>query len=104
MTNQIATVLEAHVPFERQADLQSAYLEAARETYPPGLVRSALLQDNGDPTLWRIETIWESFDALVAMRASGLPPRGILMFRAAGVEPTLSAFRVVVDFHARAGA
>ena len=104
MTNQIATVLEAHVPLERQGDLQSAYREAASETYPPGLVRSVLLQDNGDPTLWRIETVWESFEALASMRAAGVPPKGILMFRAAGVEPTLSAFRVVVDFQARAGA
>jgi hypothetical protein len=100
MTNRIATVLEAHVPLERQGDLQAAYREAAGETFPPGLVRSVLLQDSGDPTLWRIETIWESFDALAAMRASGLPPRGILMFRAAGAEPKVSAFRVVEDLHA----
>lgn len=88
------------MPLERQADLHAAYRDAASDAIPPGLVRSQLLQDAGDPTHWRIETIWESFEALMAMRGTGTP-RGILMFRAAGVEPTHSAFRVVEDFQAR---
>jgi hypothetical protein len=98
--SRVATVLEARVPLERQDDLRAAYREAAGDAYPPGLLRSQLLQDAGDPTLWRIETVWESFEALKAMRGTGTP-RGILMFRAAGVEPTLSVFLVVEDFQAR---
>jgi hypothetical protein len=97
--SRIATVLEAYVPMERQADLQAAYREARVDGFPPGLVRSQLMQDAGDPTLWRIETVWESFEALSAMRGTGTP-RGILMFRAAGVEPAHSAFRVVEDIQA----
>ena len=96
---RVATILEAYVPLERQADLQAAYRDAVDDGFPPGLLRTQLLQDAGDPTRWRIETIWESFEALTAMRGSGTP-RGILMFRAAGVEPTVSAFRVAAEIEA----
>lgn len=97
--SRVATILEAYVPLERQSDLQAAYRDAAGDGFPPGLLRTQLLQDAGDPTLWRIETIWESFEVLKAMRSTGTP-KGILMFRAAGVEPTVSAFRVVEEIQA----
>ena len=90
---RLATVLEAHVPSGREADLQTAYSAAARDPFPSGLVRSVLLQASSDPTLWRIETFWESREHLEAMRGHGTP-RGVLMFRAAGVEPTLTIFEV----------
>jgi hypothetical protein len=38
---RVLTVLEAHVPQARQADLQSAYRSAVHDTVPPGLLRSA---------------------------------------------------------------
>ena len=90
---RIATVLEAHVPRERQADLEAAYRAAATDTLPAGLVRSNLLHSNTDPTLWRIETVWESREHLAAMRGQGTP-RGVLIFRAAEVEPTLAIFEI----------
>lgn len=90
---RIATILEAHVPLERQADLAAAYRAAATDTLPPGLIRSNLLHSNTDPTLWRIETVWESPDHLAAMRGQGTP-RGVLIFRAADAEPTLAIFEI----------
>ena len=42
-----------------------------------------------------IQTWWTSREALTALRSTGTPPAGILMFRAAGAEPTLSVFDVV---------
>jgi len=41
---RVLTVLEAHVLPARQADLQKAYRSAAQDAFPPGLVRSSLLQ------------------------------------------------------------
>jgi quinol monooxygenase YgiN len=90
---RVLTVLEAHVPQARQADLQSAYRSAVHDTVPPGLLRSSLLQATHDPTVWRIETLWESRQALDAMRGTGTP-RGVQIFRAAGAEPSLTVLDV----------
>ena len=91
---RVLTILEAHVPPERQADLQGAYRGAADEAFPPGLVRSTLLQATDDRTRWRIETLWESWEVLQAMRGTGTP-RGVQIFRAAGAEPTLTILDVL---------
>ena len=90
---RVFTVLEAEVPAERQHDLQVAYRSAADDTFPAGLVRSTLLQSTDDRSRWRIETVWESRESLQAMRGQGTP-RGLLIFRAAGVEPSLTILEV----------
>src|SRR5207249_8966819 len=97
------TILEAHIPHALQADLRSAYRNAADEAFPPGLVRSSLLQATEDRTLWRIETFWESRDALDAMRGKGTP-RGLQIFRAAGAEPTLTVLDVLDELAPPQGA
>ena len=91
----ILSVLEAHVDPASQGKLHAAYGAAANDVLPAGLVRSTLSHATDDPTLWRIETLWESREALEAMRSSGTP-RGILIFRAAGAEPTVSLFVVMM--------
>lgn len=90
----VMTVLDGNVEPGRESALESAYAAAAASgNRPPGLVRSELLRDAFDPTHWRIQTWWVSRQALEAMRNSGTPA-GILMFRAAGAEPTVSVFEV----------
>ena len=96
----VLTILEGHVSPERASDLQAAF-EAERPNTPPGLIRSHLVCAASDPTLWRIETLWTSRDALAAMRQTGTPA-GILMFRAAGAEPALSIFEVRATIEATA--
>lgn len=91
----VVTVLEATVAADRVADLKAAYSSAGTQV-PPGLVRTDLLSASNDPTRWRIQTFWSSRAALDAMRHSGTPA-GVLMFRAAGAEPTLSVFDVVAS-------
>ena len=92
----ILTVLEAHVEPEREDALRAAYRDAAQDSLPSGLVRSTLLRATNDRTVWRIETLWESREALEAMRGTGTP-RGIQIFRTVGAEPTLSVLEVVAD-------
>jgi hypothetical protein len=99
----VITVLEAHVPQARHADLQSAYRSAAQDPFPPGLVRSTLVQAAHDRTLWRIETLWQSQEALAAMRGTGTP-RGVLIFRAAGAEPLLTVLEVMDELSPSDGA
>jgi len=88
----VLTILEATVAPERVADLQAAFRGAA-PALPAGLIRSHLLSSAADPTRWRIETLWSSREALTTMRNAGTPA-GILMFRAAGAEPSLSLYDV----------
>ncbi len=89
----ILTILEATVAPERAADLQAAFREGEGKT-PPGFVRSMLVRSVAEPTRWRIETLWSSRAALDAMRQTGGTPQGIVMFRAAGAEPTLTLLEV----------
>jgi heme-degrading monooxygenase HmoA len=94
----VLTILEATVAPERIADLQAAFRDAASQV-PPGFVRSHLLSAAADATRWRIETLWTSREALAAMRQTGTPA-GILMFRAAGAEPSLSLYEVAATIDA----
>ena len=87
-STMVMTTLEAAVEEERWPLLVDAY-EAARSIPEPGLLESFLTQDATHPERWRIETLWRDRAALAAMRDAGTP-RGVLMFRAAGVEPTLA--------------
>jgi hypothetical protein len=91
----ILTVLEATLPEGNEALLKAAFEAAGKTARPSALVRSELLQDTREPKRWRIATLWESREALVAMRSSGETPAGILMFRSAGAEPELSILEVV---------
>lgn len=94
----VVTVLEATVAPERVEVLQAAFAEAARGPFPPGLLRSALLRQRSDPNQWRIETVWQSQEALAAMRQQPGKPRGVLIFEAAGGQPSLTIFDSIADF------
>ena len=89
----VMTVLEAHVAEPNWPKLTDAYSEKTRQL-PPGLVQTFLVQDRSDSTVWRIITVWESQQALDQMRRTSETPGGVLIFRAAGAEPQLSAYEV----------
>jgi quinol monooxygenase YgiN len=90
----VITILEAQVAPDKAAILEAAYKQAI-ERLDAGMRETFLIRDSKDSSVWRILTVWESRDALEAMRQSGQTPRGVLMFRAADVEPKLSVFDVV---------
>ena len=100
----ILTVLEATVDPGRAADLEAAFRAGAGQV-PPGLIRTHLLCASTDQTRWRIETLWQSRAVLDAMRQHTSTPAGVLMFRRAGAEPTLTIFEVVatIDAHEQPG-
>ena len=95
---QLVTVLEGQVESDRVPDLQRAYADAASGPFPPGLIRSLLLQDRREPTRWRMESLWTSPEALAALRDLPGEPRGVKIFEAAGVTPELRVFQVAADF------
>ncbi len=94
MANMVLTVLEAKVAPDKASALQDAYQEGIAQL-DTGIVQTFLVQASREPDSWRILTLWENRAALDAMRASGETPRGVLMFRAAGAESTLTIFDVV---------
>lgn len=93
---KVITILEARVSPENWDALEKAF-KAGTELLPPQLVQSFLTHNAKDPTLWRIISVWRSREALEEMRRTEETPAGILMFRAAGAEPSLSLFDVIVQ-------
>jgi hypothetical protein len=90
------TMVEGAVEPAREADLVAAWDEI--RTLPNGLIESFLLRGN-DGT-WRITTVWESEEIVMAMRAAG-EPVAPAMFRRAGSDPAVSMW--TVERHAANG-
>ncbi len=90
----VITVLNAKVDSDKWTVLENAY-RAALQDRTPGLVETFLLHNTSELDHWQIVTVWQDRAALNAMRQSGETPRGVLIFREAGAEPTLSIFDVL---------
>lgn len=89
----VITGLKARLTTDQATKLRAVYAKEQGH-FPPGLVESFLVQGQGEPSDWQILTVWESQEALDAMRASGKTPRGLEMFREAGAEPELKILNV----------
>jgi hypothetical protein len=89
----VMTILEAHVSKENWVALEQAYQQGIQHK-DAGIVQTFLTHSLKDADLWRIQTVWQSREALDAMRSSGETPRGVLMFRSAKAEPSLSIFEI----------
>lgn len=98
----VITILEAEIAPDRVPDLERAYDEGTREL-PTGIRETFLVRDATDPGRHRIVTVWESQAALQAMRASGVTPKGVQIFQAAGGKPELSILSVVLHRQQPAG-
>jgi heme-degrading monooxygenase HmoA len=86
------TIVEGSVEAERERDLRSAWEITTGGELPAGLIESSLLRT--DEGMWRIVTVWESKEAVMAMRASGETPAALAMFQAAGSMPAVSMWTV----------
>jgi quinol monooxygenase YgiN len=90
----IITILEATVEADAEERLRAAYLDGA-DRLPPAILETFLTRSTDVPRLWRIFTVWRSREELEEYRRSVDTPGGVLVFRAAGAEPTLGWFEVV---------
>ena len=86
------TITEGVVEATREGDLLSAWEATSTAPLPAGFIESSLLRS--DETRWRIVTVWESKDAVMAMRASGEPPAAPMMFEQAGSQPSVTMWTV----------
>lgn len=89
----VITQVDAHVQPDRWQELRDTYRSMAEEI-EPRMVRTYLLQDTGDRTLWRVATVWKSMAALDEYRRSVETPGAFLLFRSVGAEPTRAIFDV----------
>ena len=89
----VMTILEANVAPQNWAALLQAY-QAGAGQLPPQLSQTMLVQSSADKSIWRIISIWRSREGLEEMRRTTATPAGVLMFRAAGAEPTLSIYDI----------
>ena len=71
---------------------KAAWDERATGELPTGLVESYLMR--ADDGVWRIVTIWESKEVVMAMRAKVDKPTAILIFEEAGSRPSVSMWTV----------
>ena len=90
----VITILEAQVNPENADRLQSDFKEAIKDL-ESGIVETFLVRAAKDATIWRILTVWRDRQALDAMRKTAETPRGVLIFRAAAAEPSLTVYDVV---------
>ena len=95
----VITILQAQVAPEKATILEATFKQAI-EHLDAGITQTFLLHSAKESGLWQIVTVWESREALEAMRQSGETPRGVLIFRFVDAEPILSVFGVVI--HAQA--
>jgi hypothetical protein len=91
----VMTVLEAHVPASRLADVARVFEEGTREL-PREIVETYLVRDTAEPSLFRLTTVWRTREDLERMRASGVKPKGVQMFEAVGAAPALKILDVVL--------
>jgi quinol monooxygenase YgiN len=93
----LMTIAEAQVVQEKWATLRQAFAQS-QAMRPAALRAGFLIQDNANPTLWRIVGIWESRASFDAYKQSVETPGAMTMFRAAGAEPTVSLFDIADRF------
>jgi hypothetical protein len=85
--------LEAHVDAAKQGLLKQAFKKELASQLP-GAIEAVLTQSSNDPTLWRMMGFWASREVFETYRRSVAVPAGVLIFRAAGAEPTLDIYEV----------
>ena len=86
------TIVEGTVEADREDDMRSAWQDTTAGPLPAGFIESSLLRTEGGT--WRIVSVWESKEAVVAMRASGEPPGALVIFGRAGSSPSVSMWTV----------
>jgi len=82
--------MEAEMPPEKAAKLEANFADGIK-LLDAGLNQMFFIR-NGNKC--KIISLWESKEAFFAMKSKGTP-KGVLMFRYAGVEPSLLAYDVV---------
>ncbi len=90
----VITFLEGRVAPEKEGNLRKAYDEAVKNRYE-GILQTYMTRSIMDTNVWRIFSVWKNREAFEKVRQASEPIKGVLIFRAAGVEPLMGLFEVV---------
>jgi hypothetical protein len=86
----VMSILEGDLPPDKAAKLEANFAEGAK-VLEPGILQTFFIKNGAK---CRIITLWESKEAYSAMKSKGIP-KGVLMFRYAGVEASALVYDVV---------
>jgi hypothetical protein len=89
---RVITSIDAQVDSGREHELLEGYKRLTSGQQPDGFVGSMLLRGQGG--IWRIEATWRDFDALMAVRSSGLPAGALELLDGLGAEHSHAVFVV----------
>ena len=92
MSTHVITVVDATIDPARETDLLAGFRALNEGERPAGLLRSQLLR--GQDGAWRIETTWDSMEALMELRRAGRPPAALALLEGLGAEHTHAWFTV----------
>ncbi|CAG0975908.1 hypothetical protein METP2_01670 [Methanosarcinales archaeon] len=94
---EVITIVEGRVPVSKAREFETAYASLKQDALTPGLIRSSLLRKSDNPEIYRIETVWESREALEKMRSSTQTPKAIELFQKVKASPRLEIYDVVYN-------
>ena len=89
MDKRVLSIVEATVNPDNWSSLVEEYEQVERSSLPQAVLNAYLSQDKTEPSLWRIVTVWESFDAMTEYRKSVAIPIWLQVFENAGATPKL---------------
>jgi hypothetical protein len=92
MSGHVLSVTSATLPAGAEARVTEAYRQATAKL-PHMVITTALAR--GEAGEWRIVTVWRSREQLEEYRRSVDTPAAVVIFREAGVEPTVAVYDVV---------
>ncbi|MDW7727516.1 MAG: antibiotic biosynthesis monooxygenase family protein [Candidatus Methanoperedens sp.] len=82
------------MPISKAREFETAYESLKQGPFPPGLLRSSLLRNSDNPEIYRIETVWESREALDKMRSSVQTPKAVELFQKVRASPRLEIYDI----------
>ena len=94
---EVITIVEGKVPISKAKEFETAYESLKKDALTPGLVRSSLLRKSDNPEIYRIETVWESREALDKMRSSTQTPKAIELFQKVKTSPRLEIYDIAYN-------
>ena len=85
------------VPISKAKEFETAYESLKQDALTQGLIRSSLLRKSDDREIYRIETVWESREALEKMRSVTQTPKAIELFQKVKASPRLEIYDIVYN-------
>ena len=91
----VISVVEGKVPSTKTKSLKTSFLSLRQRPKPPGWLRSTLLKNNKEPTIYRIETVWEDMESFENMVCNTPRPTPSELFENVGATTTVEIFELI---------